>query len=122
MKKLFFIFFCLAVTTAVNAQSRVDQYAQPMLTVHQDDPIIEQQFIREQNGIKYRIVIEEHPINPAKNTVFIYRYRPQEPVSFLRLALAPKFENFRVMPVDGISNKFVILYSFNGAEKVIEFD
>lgn len=141
MKKLLFALFCLiALTTVTNAQNAQKAKKTTMLHTTDIEPqpqshqalikdnevIVEQQFVRELNGIEYRVVIKEHPMNPSRNTVFIYRHQPtsiegQLPVSFLCFSLAPKFDNFRVMPVDGISDKMVILYSYNGETKQIEF-
>jgi hypothetical protein len=136
MKKLLFILFCLATATVINAQNgKRTVLSEPVVCPPQPQPIvtqnvtineviIEQQFIRELNGTEYRIVIEEHPVNPARNSVFIYSYKTIsdgiQPVGFLRFALAPRFEDFRVMPSD-TPGKMVILYNFNGETKKIEF-
>ncbi len=133
MKKLLFVLFCLiALTTVTNAQkakktiTETESQPQPYQARIMNEVIVEQQFVRELNGIEYRVVVEEHPMNPSRNTVFIYRHQltsieDQLSVSFFRFSLAPKFDNFRVMPVDGISDKMVILYSYNGETKQIEF-
>lgn len=137
MKKVIF-FACIAIATSfsVSAQSKAKPALVPQKKVHpvtitypmpqattipyDSTTRFTQQFLKDWDGITYRIVLNEFPYNGRRNEMLVYKMDRDMPAIEYMFKIAPSVKNFRVLVSDD-NKKLVALYDYNGEVKVIEF-
>lgn len=80
-----------------------------------------QQFIKELNGVTYRVVLNEYPYEGNRNCMLVYKMDKEKPAIGYMFNIAPNQKNFRVLVSDD-NKKLVAMYEYNGEKKVIEFN
>ncbi len=137
MKKVFFLAF-IATALAFSGiaqsntifvpqknvrESRRMTYPIPQTTTAAYDSTTRftQQFIKELNGVTYRIVLNECPYDGKRNDMLVYKMDREMPAILSMFNIAPNPKKFRVLVSDD-NKKLVAMYEYNGEVKIIEFN